>query len=173
MEIKNIKFSENIPCINLRLVLINANPNNPLAVLVDNKSYLPYLISESEQIEDKDYFVAKNGYGDWIVDLIEKGMERFLTFPKRSFSDLNSSNKPHQGGEFKIIIMPEQMSDQLLKDISAKIVTSESILVAKCKKEIDQHPDWIPSYSDPDNSALATITWYTIELDENKKVILF
>lgn len=171
MEIKTIANLHGIPCTSLKLVLIKAKPNENNIVWVDSKPYLPYLISLTEDIEINDLFISKNGYGDWMIDILEPGMEQFITKPKRSFLNMNNSTIPHQRGEFKIMVKPEQIPNFVLINIANKLTTSDSILVAKCVKEMDQHPDWVPSYSDPDNSSLSVVTWYKLELDQDKKII--
>ena len=61
----------------------------------------------------------------------------------------------------KILAFPEDFTDDQLNDIILGKLKDEGEIFIECEKNTDQHPDWVPSYNNPDDPP--TISWFTLK----------
>ncbi len=153
------------------MVLINCKPNDPDVIwTIDKKPIKPYFISETEEIIFKDNFLAMNGWSEWMIDNYDVyGLE--FTKPNKDFSNMDQLRWPHMPGEFKVIATPKDMPNSVKPGIESGSIKNGYKTTILLHHNEDQHPDWRPSYNDPDNSGLATIEWYTTTRVPNDKIV--
>lgn len=106
------------------LVLIECKPNSPNAIWTpERKCVEPYFISETEDILLDDDFLAMNGHREWMIDNCDHlGLMEFFTKPKRKFDIMDERRMPHAHGEFKVIVQPKNIPEEINEKIKAGII---------------------------------------------------
>ena len=138
-------------------------PDGINRIYKDGYELKPIIISETEEIEIGDKVLYKDTSGYLILTLKTKDADRYW-WEENSCSRVGNKI-------YKILALPEQFSDKHLQDIVDDELDDGDEVLVKCEHHIDQHPDWRPSYDNPDDPP--TISWDMIHLDQQNHITLF
>lgn len=119
------------------------------------KYFKTYIISENEEIQEGDHYLNYN-------DKHENGIRHYIN----GNPDIGGL---YEGDNYKILVLPETLLKiQLNNFIDSELVND---VLVKCEMHTDQHPDWRPTYNNPDDPP--TISWYTVHLNHANHAIIF